>query len=167
VIRARVAAVTNQGRASGATHFATARRHATRWGLAILPFLVLSLPAGLAAATELSLRGPEIHITRTTGAIAVDGDLSDPGWRGATRVDTWYETNPGDNVPPKVRSVGYLTYDGRFIYAGFEFFDPDPSQIRAPYHDRDAISSGYDFGGIIIDPRNGVRVPRHPARHPV
>ncbi|MDD5562667.1 MAG: DUF5916 domain-containing protein [Thermoanaerobaculaceae bacterium] len=124
-------------------------------------FLVATL-AGFAAATgaasaEQSLRGPEIRIARAAGAITVDGDLSDPGWRGATRVDTWIETRPGDNVPPKVRSVGYITYDDRYFYAGFEFFDPDPARIRAPYADRDDISEAIDYGGVVLDTRNDGR----------
>jgi hypothetical protein len=110
-----------------------------------------------ADAIEQSLRGAEIRIAAASGAIVVDGDLSDAGWRSATRVDTWYEVRPGDNIPPKVRSVGYLAYDRQFLYAGFEFFDPDPSKIRAPYGDRDNISSGIDFGGIILDTRNDGR----------
>jgi Domain of unknown function (DUF5916) len=100
---------------------------------------------------------PEIRIARTAGPIAVDGDLSDPGWKTATRVDTFFETNPGDNVPPKVRTVAYLTYDDRFFYAGFEFFDPDPSKIRAPYGDRDDVPSYTDYGGVILDTRNDHR----------
>ncbi len=112
--------------------------------------------AGSTLAAE-SLRGPEIHITRAAGPITVDGDLSDPGWRGATRVDTWIETRPGDNVPAKVKSVGYLTYDDRYFYAGFEFYDPDPAKIRAPYADRDDISEAIDYGGIVLDTRNDGR----------
>jgi hypothetical protein len=97
---------------------------------------------------------PAIAIRRAEGPITVDGDLSDPGWRGATKVETWFETNPGDNVPPKVKSVGYLTYDDHFLYAAFEFQDPNPALIRAPYADRDNISSDTDYGGIILDPRH-------------
>ncbi len=109
------------------------------------------------ACAEQSLRGPEIHITCAAGTITVDGDLSDPGWRGATRVDTWIETRPGDNVPAKVRSVGYITYDDRYFYAGFEFYDPDPAKIRAPYADRDEISEAIDYGGVVLDTRNDGR----------
>jgi hypothetical protein len=84
----------------------------------------------------------------------VDGDLSDPGWQGARKVETWYETNPGDNTPPKVGNVGYLTYDDRFLYAGFRFLDPQISRLRAPYADRDNVSSSTDYGGIILDTQN-------------
>jgi len=115
------------------------------------------LTALLAPATALAqsvVSGEPIHITRATGAIAIDGDLSDEAWQRATRIDTWYETQPGDNVEPKVKNVGYLTYDDRNLYAAFEFEDPNPSAIRAPLTDRDNIGNGYnDYGGILLDSR--------------
>lgn len=118
--------------------------------------LVLSiLPA--AARRAAGEEPPVIRISRAAGPIVMDGDLSDPGWKGATRVDTFYETNPGDNVPPRARTVAYLAYDDRFFYAAFEFFDPDPSKIRAPYGDRDDVASYTDYGGVILDTRNDHR----------
>ncbi|HSE63695.1 MAG TPA: hypothetical protein VLG15_08815, partial [Thermoanaerobaculia bacterium] len=109
----------------------------------------------LLAAAALRAANPEqgvpISITRAAGPIAIDGNLSDAGWQGATKVTTWYETNPGDNVEPKVKNVGYLTYDEKFLYAGFEFDDPNPGGIRAPFGDRDNVSSSTDYGGIILD----------------
>ncbi len=107
------------------------------------------------ARAQSALSGDTIHISRATGSIVVDGDLSDEGWRNATRVDKWYETQPGDNIEPRVRNVGYLTYDDHFFYAAFEFEDPNPKVIRAPFADRDNIGNGFnDYGGILIDPRN-------------
>jgi len=98
---------------------------------------------------------PDIQIKRSAGAITVDGDLSDPGWAGAARVDQWWETNPGDNLEPKVKSVGYLTYDDKFFYAAFEFSDPDPTTVRAPYGDHDNVSGNLDdYAGVILDTRN-------------
>ncbi|HEV7505579.1 MAG TPA: DUF5916 domain-containing protein [Thermoanaerobaculia bacterium] len=95
-----------------------------------------------------------IHITRAAGPIEVDGNLDDPGWKGAVRIDTFYETNPGDSVPPKVKTVAWLTYDDHFFYAAFEFSDPNPKEIRAPYGDHDDTPSYTDYGGIILDTRN-------------
>jgi len=107
------------------------------------------------AGAQSALSGETIRISRAVAAITIDGDLSDEGWRGATRIERWYETQPGDNTEPKVRNVGYLTFDDRFLYAGFEFEDPDVGSIRAPYADRDDIGNGYDdYGGILLDPRN-------------
>jgi hypothetical protein len=122
-------------------------------GLLVLVLSILPVTATRVAGEEPS----GIRITRAAGPIVMDGELTDAGWQGATKVDTFYETNPGDNVPPKVKTVAYLTYDEKFFYAAFEFFDPEPSKIRAPYGDRDDVPSYTDYGGIIIDTRNDHR----------
>ena len=107
------------------------------------------------AVAQSALAGDPIHIARAPASIVVDGDLGDEGWRGATRIEKWYEVNPGDNTEPKVKNVGYLTYDDKFFYAGFEFEDPAPAAMRAPYADRDNIGNGFnDYGGIIVDAGN-------------
>ena len=106
-----------------------------------------------AGADEL----PHLAISKAAGPIDVDGDLSEAAWATATRVETWYETNPGDNVPPRVRNVGWLTYDDKFFYAAFDFQDPEPRSIRAPFADRDNISGETDYGGVILDTRNDGR----------
>lgn len=113
--------------------------------------------AAIAANAAPPEKGSPIPITRASGAIVVDGDLSDAGWQGATKVTTWYETNPGDNIEPKLKNVGYLTYDDKFLYAGFEFSDDAPGSIRAPYGDRDNVSSTTDYGGIILDTQGDAR----------
>jgi hypothetical protein len=113
------------------------------WTMAIAP-----------AAAQSPLSGAPITIGRATGRITIDGDLSDEAWRHATKVEKWYETNPGDNTEPKVHNVGYLAYDDSFFYAAFEFDDPDPAAIRAPYADRDNVPPYTDYGGVILDTRN-------------
>src|SRR6267154_5267835 len=105
------------------------RDRVVMWFLVIL----FAFLAPQAAIAQSALSGAEIHITRATGPIAIDGDLTDEAWRHATRIDKWYETRPGDNVEPKVKNVGYLTFDEHFLYAAFEFDDPNPAAIRAPY----------------------------------
>src|SRR3982751_3679968 len=122
--------------------------------LSLLP--ALALVAGPRPAfAQSALSGEPISMTRSAGKITIDGQLDDEGWRNATKVEKWYEVSPGDNTEPKVKNVGYLTYDDRFFYAGFQFEDPDPSAIRAPYADRDNIGNGYsDYGGIVLDTQN-------------
>jgi hypothetical protein len=97
---------------------------------------------------------PTIAITRAKGSIKIDADLSDEGWQDAVRVDKWYETNPGNNTEPKVKSVGRLTYDDKYLYAAFEFSDPEPKNIRGPFAEQDALSTAYDYGGLFIDAAN-------------
>jgi len=117
--------------------------------------VIVSILVTTPVAAQSSLAGSRLQIARATGAIHIDGDLNDEGWRDATRVTTWFEINPGDNTEPAVKSVGLLTYDDRFLYVGFQFEDPDPRAIRAPLGDHDAISgNSMDFGGVFIDPLN-------------
>jgi hypothetical protein len=122
------------------------RAHGTSVALALL-----FAWAPLAAAQDAP---PPLAIHRASGPIAVDGDLSDAGWQGVAPLETWYETNPGDNVPPSVGNAGYLAYDDGFFYAAFRFQDPDPRRIRAPLGDRDNVPSYTDYAGVILDTRD-------------
>ena len=115
--------------------------------------IALALPAGFAVAAQ-PFTPPPLAISRTTGPIVIDGDLSDPAWKDAVPIERWWETNPGDNIEPSVRNVGRLAYDDKYLYAAFEFDDPEPAKIRAPYADRDNVDSSTDYGGIILDPDN-------------
>jgi hypothetical protein len=119
-------------------------------GVVALALVSLAAPA-LARDPE---PGPPLTITRVNAPITIDGDLSDPGWKGVAPVTQWYETRVGDSVEPQVRNVGWLAYDDKYLYAAFEFDDPNPKLIRAPLGDHDQISGTTDYGGIIVDSRN-------------
>jgi hypothetical protein len=121
----------------------------TRWARSALILLVCAASRLVAQETPA-----EIRISRATGPIEVDGSLGDAGWKDATRVETFYETNPGDNIEPSVKTVAWIAYDDRFFYAAFEFSDPKPQGIRAPFDDRDMVASYTDYGGVILDTRN-------------
>ena len=95
---------------------------------------------------------------RAAGPITVDGDLSDPGWQGAATIDHFYETSPGDNIPAKVKTVAYLTYDDRYFYIGIRCDDPDPRKIRAPYVERDNVIGTDDNIAVFLDTKNDKRV---------
>jgi hypothetical protein len=116
----------------------------------LLALLLAAIPLSAAAATD-----PPLAIKKATGPITIDGDLNDPGWKDALRFDTWYETNPGDSVEPKVKTVGWITYDDHFFYAAIDSYDPNPGQIHSQLNDHDGINGNSDdFGGVIIDSRN-------------
>src|SRR5437763_15108740 len=89
-------------------------------------------------------------ITRASGPIVIDDDLSDAGWKDAVRAEKWYETNVSDNGDPKVKNVGCMTYDDHFFYAAFHFEDPNPEKIRAPLADRHNVPSSTDYAGVIL-----------------
>jgi hypothetical protein len=127
------------------------KRVATRVATAV------GLCATIAQPVSAGVDDPPIEIRRTAGEIRVDGELEDPGWIDASRVETWYETRPGDNVEPRVDNVGYLAYDDRFLYVAFEFEDPSPEKIRAPLANRDNVPSYTDYGGLLVDCNNDGR----------
>jgi hypothetical protein len=117
--------------------------------------LVAILLLSLAALSAFPADAPvNMTIRKATGPIAIDGDLSDAGWQGALKSETWYETNPGDNTEPKLKTIGYIAYDEHFFYAAIHSFD-NPADVRAQLGDHDGISGNSDdFSGVILDTRN-------------
>ena len=116
--------------------------------IAGMAFVLVAFVWAAAAAEPISLEPAE-------APIQIDGDLSDSAWQRATKYETWYETNPGDNIEPRVKTVGWVTYDSRFIYFAVESHDPDPKAISAPFADHDQISGNTDdYVGILLDTRN-------------
>ena len=114
------------------------------------------LCAGSLFASEAPA-SPSIPLPRLSQPIRIDGDLSDPGWSEAAKIETFYETNVGDNVPPPVQTTGWVGYDSRFFYVAIRCEDPDPKKIRAPFVDRDNVFSDQDFAGILLDVKNDRR----------
>jgi hypothetical protein len=98
-----------------------------------------------------------LTLHRAEGVIRIDGDLSDPGWKNAATIDKFYETSPADNIPAKVKTIVYLTYDDRNFYIGIRCEDPDPRKIRAPYVERDQVIGTDDNIAIFLDTRNDKR----------
>jgi hypothetical protein len=114
-----------------------------------IAWVAFVLMGAVCAAAEPTLLAP------AEASIQIDGDLSDAAWQRATKYETWYETNPGDNIEPRVKTVGWVTYDSRFLYFAVESDDPDPKAISAPYADHDQISGNTDdYVGVLLDTRN-------------
>ena len=89
--------------------------------------------------------------------ITLDGRLDDPAWAHAAWITTFYETWPGDNVPPPVRTAVAITYDAHFLYLGVAAQDPEPTRVHAAYTDRDNVMSPDDYVGFVLDTRGDGR----------
>lgn len=116
--------------------------------------VVLSATASVALPQDVP---PPLALHRAAGPILVDGDLGDPGWQGAARIETFYEVTQGDDVAPPVRTLALVTFDDRFLYIGLRCYDPDPARIRAPFVGRDNIVGTDDNVAIFLDTRGDRR----------
>ena len=82
-----------------------------------------------------------LTLVRAASPIRIDGNLDEPAWKDAGRLDIQFEWRPGENCPPPVKSECLVTFDESRLYIGFRCFDPEPAKIRAHLMDRDAIDT--------------------------
>ena len=119
------------------------------WITVIIASLVLlSLPA-LASTPFEPVFQPTLEIEKSAGAISIDGNLNDPGWKSAARVTNFVERSPGDNTKPEVETEAFITYDNQHLYVAFACYD-DPATIRATMCQRDRFN-GDDAVCLLVD----------------
>ncbi len=99
-------------------------------------------------AAGLNLK-PRLQLTRASGPIVVDGDLSDAAWAGAAKAENFAETSPGTQIPAPQATEAWFTYDDKNFYWAFKAHD-DPATLRAALSDRDSGFDG-DYCGLIFD----------------
>jgi hypothetical protein len=97
-----------------------------------------------------------LRVNRATSDVTIDGAIDEPAWSDALSVELNYEVRPGENIEPPVRTECLVTYDSRFVYFGFRAYDPDPSDIRARFSDRDKAWND-DWVGVVLDTFNDQR----------
>ncbi|HTR00761.1 MAG TPA: DUF5916 domain-containing protein [Candidatus Acidoferrum sp.] len=122
----------------------------------LLSLSVASCCWSLAAHGQSQRHVIDYQIPHTSQRPVIDGVFDADEWRDALRVELVNETFPGQNVTPPVATEVYLMEDGENFYAVFVAQDPDPSQIRAYYRDRDRAYQD-DFVGLVIDTFNDER----------
>lgn len=111
--------------------------------------LVLGWSTVIAGPTVVPVFNPETSISRSGGAIKIDGRLDDAGWTGASIITNFVENYPGDNTPPDVRTKAFMTFDAGHLYLAFKCYD-NPAEIRSTMCQRDRFN-GDDAVGIKID----------------
>jgi hypothetical protein len=120
----------------------------------------------LLCATPLAAQAPPaqpaqppapLNIHRASAPVVLDGSVDDAAWGDAAVIDRFYETSPGDNTPPKVKTTAWVTYDERYFYIGVRCDDPDAKKIRAPFVERDAVIGTDDNVAVFLDTRNDQR----------
>lgn len=108
----------------------------------------------ISAAAVLGFAVPGIAqeplpLPRLTGAIVVDGDLSDAAWQAIPPVELTVHT-PRFQAEPTEETVIRIAYDDDAIYVGAWMYDSDPDAIKVHSVARD-VDNGGDFLNLVID----------------
>jgi hypothetical protein len=112
---------------------------------ALVPFACLLLSIGPLRAEPLAIPGDIAD-----DQIAIDGRVDEAAWSQAATVELAYETNPGDNTAPPVKTTALVLHSEDALYLAFRAEDQDPAAIRAFLRDRDALWDD-DFVGLELD----------------
>src|SRR5436190_17841567 len=111
-------------------------------GAAFAAALAAAWPAG---AIEVMNLAPDERIT-------LDGRFDEPAWSRAQLFDRFWELFPKDQVAARVRTEVRFAHDAQALYVAIRAFDPDTSQLRAPFARRDKVLSDQDMLVLFIDP---------------
>src|SRR5438876_2885294 len=88
--------------------------------------LAAALPASPQEGVTFKRHVPAVRFTTPP---VIDGDLSDPCWKQAAKLDRYVDVLY--STPVKDQTIGYLGYDDQNIYLAFHAFDSQPSGIVA------------------------------------
>jgi hypothetical protein len=116
----------------------------TFWLRAVAGGLALAvLVTHTAAAQEhqhgaASRDGFQMEPARAAEPPTIDGDLDDPVWRTATRIDNFTQQEPLDGEPASERTEVRMLYDASAIYIGVYAYDSDPAGVIATEMRRDS-----------------------------
>ena len=102
---------------------------------------------------------PEAEIARipVSEAPVIDGDISDPVWSKATRIDRFYQTEPVRGAEPSETTVVYIAYDENNLYFAFFCGDSQPDKILATVMQRDRELWQDDNIRVYLDPYDSSR----------
>jgi hypothetical protein len=125
--------------------------------LAILIPVVCAAADALVSGSGSGTDEDPYLVPRTECEMSIDAVLDEGAWERALVLSLPYEVEPGENVPSPVETEVLLTYDYDNLYAAFRCYDPEPSAVTVNISDRDRISNGDDWVGLILDTFNDER----------
>jgi len=96
-----------------------------------------------------------VSIARFEKPPIIDGKLDDEVWKTASVLGEFYQTQPGDNIPPSHSTKVLMGYDSKHRYVAFQAYD-EPGKVRATVAKRDQIFDD-DTVRLILDTYNDKR----------
>ncbi len=110
---------------------------------AVLPLVLLAVPAGLAWGEE------PLRLTRLSGPVVVDGRVDEPAWESIPVLPLTVLT-PQYRAEPSERTEIRVAYDDTHLYMSGRMYDSEPGSLRANSLYRDAFA-GDDLLSIALD----------------
>ena len=94
----------------------------------------------------------QLHISKTTGKVKIDGELNDEAWKTAEVATGFWLKYPRDDTKAVDRTEVKITYDESFMYIAAVCYDSLP--LIAQSLKRDSRIRESDGFGIVLDPMN-------------
>src|SRR5688572_19535210 len=92
-----------------------------------MPALLLCLLA-IAGPTDGPVRVPATPIA-STGAIRVDGELTEAVWQRAPLISGFKQRDPKDGADATYETEARVAYDATALYVAVQAIDPEPARI--------------------------------------
>ena len=121
-----------------------------RNGLCVVSVVSMICRMSFAGEPEVPPAPPSIEAIRTTDAISIDGDLTEPIWR-RPGMSTFYQREPDEGKPATERTEIWFAYDDAALYVAARMYDNAPDSIVARLVRRDAQVNTDDIA-VFIDP---------------
>lgn len=94
-------------------------------------------------------------LTKFTEKPVIDGRLDENVWKSTPIAKDFYQTQPGDNIPPTQKTEVRFGYDEKTLYIAFHAYD-EADKVRANIAKRDEIFND-DYIGVYLDTFNDKR----------
>jgi hypothetical protein len=94
--------------------------------------------------------GKRVMAVRASGAIHVDGHLTEPAWTNAPRHQGFWQLSPHEGDGPEQDTMFQVVYDDDALYVGVRAFDAEPAKVRGVLTRRDQDSAS-DWITVSID----------------
>jgi hypothetical protein len=110
---------------------------------------------------------PELHATRTTVPMRIDGNLDEETWRAAEVARDFVQSEPREGQPATERTEVRVLFDADNIYIGAYLFDSEPQRLVINDLRKDFREEDQDDFEVILDTftdrRNGYVFITNPA----
>jgi hypothetical protein len=97
--------------------------------------------------------GLEFPVRKASGAIKIDGELTEESWIRSEKGKDFFVSKPIDSIPATNPTFFYITFDEDYLYIAFECMDDGKDPIVQSLR-RDFDFAPNDNVGIYIDPYN-------------